>query len=61
MAKNTGKGYRKGAVRDRHQKYNFATGLWTVIRTSTGKILRNQKSMAKGVTKRGTKGRSGRF
>lgn len=28
MAKNTGKGWRKGLIRDRYQKRNSVTGLW---------------------------------
>lgn len=61
MAKNTGNGYRIGAVTDRFQVLNRATGLFTVICTSTGKILRNQKTgPAKGITLRLFK-KSGRF
>jgi len=29
MAKNTGKGYRKGAICDRSQTYNPQTDVWT--------------------------------
>ena len=61
MAKNTGNGYRIGAVVDRFQMLNRATGRFTVFCASTGKILRNQKSgPAKGITLRLPK-RSGRF
>ena len=44
MATNTGKGWRSGAIRDRHQILNPATGLYTVFRSSTGKILRVKRS-----------------
>ncbi len=44
MARNTGNGFRIGALLDRSQMLNPATGLYTVVRASTGKILRNKKS-----------------
>lgn len=39
MAKNTGKGYRQGAVDKRSQTYNPATDLWTKRDTTTGQFL----------------------
>lgn len=36
MAKNTGKGYRKGAVKDRTQVQNPRTGQWVKRDTKTG-------------------------
>lgn len=38
MAKQSGKGYRKGAVSDRSQVQNPRTGLWTKRDSSTGKF-----------------------
>ena len=62
MARNTGKGYRKGAVRGRFQILNPATGLYTVFAT-TGRILRNKKSAgrAKGIRVRKRSRGGGRF
>ncbi|WP_309744518.1 hypothetical protein [Chamaesiphon sp. OTE_20_metabat_361] len=39
MAKNTGKGYRKGAVDQRSQTYNPVTDTWTKRDTVTGRFL----------------------
>lgn len=54
VAKNTGHGSRTGAVRDRFQLFDFATGLFVVFCTSTGKLLRVKKSPgpAKGISVR---------
>lgn len=62
MAKNTGRGYRQGAVRDRFQVFNPATGMSSISCKSNGKILRNMKSPgpAKGIRVRPFK-RSGKF
>lgn len=60
MAKNTGSGFRIGAVTDRFQMLNRSTGRFTVFSRSTGKILRNQKVRAKGIALRAPK-RSGRL
>ena len=38
MARQTGKGYRKGAVTRRSQVKNSRTGLWTKRDTETGKF-----------------------
>jgi hypothetical protein len=53
MAKNTGKDYRVGAVKDRTQVYNPKTGDWTKRDTDTGRFV-DQKADSKpfkGVTK----------
>jgi hypothetical protein len=39
MAKNTGKGYRQGAIRDRSQTYNPVTGQWVKRDDTTGQFL----------------------
>jgi len=39
MAKNTGKGYRQGAVRGRSQSYNPATQSYTKRDTETGQFM----------------------
>lgn len=39
MAKNTGKGYRQGSVRDRTQVQNPKTGQWTKRDTDTGRFM----------------------
>lgn len=39
MAKNTGKGSRVGAVRDRSQVRNTKTGIWTKRNDSTGRFM----------------------
>ena len=39
MAKNTGEGYRKGAVKDRTQIQNPKTGNWTKRDANTGKFI----------------------
>ena len=39
MAKNTGKGYRQGAVDKRSQAYNPTTGLWTKRDAETGQFM----------------------
>jgi hypothetical protein len=44
MAKNTGKGYRQGAVDKRSQSYNPATDLWTKRDTSTGQFLDTKRN-----------------
>jgi hypothetical protein len=46
MAKNTGAGYRRGAVRGRSQALNTRTGAWTLRDALTGKFL-NAKSDSK--------------
>ncbi|WP_328748623.1 hypothetical protein OHT57_24470 [Streptomyces sp. NBC_00285] len=46
MAKNTGAGYRQGAVRGRSQTRNSRTGSWTLRDALTGKFL-NGKSDSK--------------
>lgn len=52
MAKNTGDGYRKGAVKDRSQVYNDKTGQW-VKRGEDGKFMdvKQDGEPFKGVTK----------
>jgi hypothetical protein len=39
MAKNTGKGYREGAVRDRSQVHNPQTDRWTKRDVETGRFM----------------------
>jgi len=39
MAKNTGKGYREGEVRDLSQVYNPATKKWTRRDSDTGEFM----------------------
>ena len=39
MAKNTGDGYRKGAVKDRCQTYNPKTGRWVKRDAATGRFI----------------------
>lgn len=39
MAKNTGKGFRRGAVRDRSQVENPKTETWTKRDARTGRFL----------------------
>ena len=52
LAKNTGDGYRKGAVKDRTQTYNPKTDTWTK-RGSDGRFMDGKKDGTpfKGVTK----------
>jgi hypothetical protein len=54
MATNTGQGTRIGAVRDRFQLLDIATGLWVVFCASTGQLLRVKHSpgKAKGISAR---------
>lgn len=54
MAKNTGKGSRKGAVKSRTQTYNPKTGTWIKRDSSTGRFIDGKTSSStpfKGVTK----------
>ena len=39
MAKNTGKGYRRGAVDNRSQAYNPATEQWVKRNAETGRFM----------------------
>lgn len=39
MAKNTGDGYRRGAVDNRSQVYNDRTGRWTKRDSDTGRFM----------------------
>lgn len=49
MATNTGEGYRKGAVKDRTQFENPATGGFTKRDTNTGQFVGNSQEKFKGV------------
>lgn len=49
MATNTGKGFRRGAVRGRSEFENPATGGFTKRDTKTGQFLNNSKNPHKGV------------
>ena len=54
LAKNTGNGYRDGAVRQRSQTHNPKTNTWVERDTSTGKFINGKTSSNKpfkGVTK----------
>ncbi|WP_199848160.1 hypothetical protein [Streptomyces dysideae] len=53
MAKNTGAGHRRGAVRGRSQTLNTRTGSWTLRDVLTGKFLnaKSDKKPFKGVRK----------
>lgn len=44
MAKNTGKGYRVGAVKNQTQVKNPKTGLWTKREGTTGQFTSVKKS-----------------
>jgi hypothetical protein len=39
MAKNTGKGYRRGAVDNRSQTYNPVTEQWVKLDAETGRFM----------------------
>jgi hypothetical protein len=39
MAKNTNRGFRRGAVRDRSQSHNPKTGEWTKRDSDTGRFM----------------------
>lgn len=52
MAKNTGKGYRRGEVRDRSQVQNPKTGEWTKRNGDTGRFMDGKPGVPfKGVRK----------
>jgi len=53
MAKNTGQGFRQGAVKDRSQTQNPQNGNWTKRDADTGKFLDQKQDGTpfKGVTK----------
>lgn len=57
MAKNTGSGSRKGAVKERVQALNPVTKRYVKIDTSTGRIIDHKKSAGpyKGVREVSTK------
>lgn len=44
VAKNTGEGTRKGAVKERVQAYNPVTQRYVKIDTSTGRIIDHKKT-----------------
>jgi hypothetical protein len=44
MAKNTGRGFRRGAVRDRSQVWNPLTQLWVKQDNSTGRLVGDKTS-----------------
>lgn len=46
MAKNTGTGRRRGAVKNRYQLFNPITGLWSIF-SPKGGLLRTKKSSGK--------------
>ena len=49
MAKNTGKGHRVGAVRNRTEFKNSATGGYTKRNTTNGQFMNNSTKPHKGV------------
>ena len=51
MAGNTGKGHRKGAVKNTKQCYNEKTGKFVKIDTKTGRFTKCSNNKFKGVTK----------
>lgn len=53
MAKNTGKGYRQGAVKERSQVFNPKTEIWTKRDTNTGRFMDGKAdgNTFKGITK----------
>ena len=53
MAKNTGKGHRKGGVKGRSQVHNPSTQTWTKRDTGTGRFMDGKKDSKpfKGVRK----------
>ncbi len=44
MAKNTGEGYRKGAIKDRSQTYNPKTDSWVKRDDETGRFIDSKTS-----------------
>ncbi len=44
MAKNTGRNFRLGAIRERTQTENGRTGLWSKRSTTTGRFLDTKTS-----------------
>ena len=44
MAKNTGKGSRKGSIADRFQMLDPERGHWSIFKASSGTFLRTKKS-----------------
>jgi hypothetical protein len=54
MAKNTGRGFRRGAVRDRSQTLNLLTRVWVKRDDSTGRFVDGKTSGGpfKGVRKK---------
>jgi len=44
MASNTGRGFRRGAVRDRSQIQNPLTGVWTKRNDTTGRFTDGKTS-----------------
>lgn len=55
MAGNTGKGHRKGAVKDRSQFYNEKTGKYYKRDAATGRIMAVKTEAFKGVTEESKK------
>ncbi len=53
MARNTGKGHRQGAVKERSQTYNSKTGLYVKRDAQTGQFMQTKKDGKpfKGVTR----------
>lgn len=52
MAKNTGRGWRRGAVRNRTQTFNPLSLLWVKRDTKSGRLLKDKKTPWKGVRKK---------
>ncbi|MBA42933.1 MAG: hypothetical protein CMF62_02850 [Magnetococcales bacterium] len=51
MAKNTGKGYRKGITNERTQVYNEKTKLYVKRDTKTGRFLSSKSTPFKNIRK----------
>jgi hypothetical protein len=49
MARNTGKGHRKGAVANREQVYNSKTNKYIKIDKKTGKFMKSKSTPFKGI------------
>ena len=55
MGKNTGSGFRDGAVKDRSQSYNPKTNQYVKRDSNTGRIMSCKDTPYKGVTLKPTK------
>lgn len=58
MAKNTGKGHRKGAIANREQVYNPKTKKYIKINKETGKFMKSKDTKFKGIKVKKSSGSS---